>query len=228
MVNANLAMIMVITVVVGAIVGGRVGGALAAFLAALSYDFFLTEPYLTVRIRDADDVETTVILLVIGLIVGELVTLVRRDRRAASRAHDEIGCIHRVAELIVSGARADDLVRAVENELEALLELEHCTYETPPFGMPLARLERNGAVVSSVHRLVGGEFALPEEGVELAVVGGGRQLGRLVLVPRPDVGVALDRRVVAVALADQLGAALSPAATSDSVTADDPNVDTGT
>jgi hypothetical protein len=79
-----------------------------------------------------------------------------------------------------------------------------------------------------VHRLVGGEFALPTEGVELVVVGGGRQLGRFVLTPRPDVGVSLDRRVVAVALADQLGAALSPAAAREPRSFDDPNAHTGT
>ena len=41
------------------------------------------------------------------------------------------------------------------------------------------------------------------------VFGRGRQFGRLVLVPDPAVGVSIEERVVAVALADQLGAAFA-------------------
>ena len=37
----------------------------------------------------------------------------------------------------------------------------------------------------------------------------GRPVGRFVLVPTPGTGVSLERRIVAVALADQAGAALT-------------------
>jgi hypothetical protein len=46
-------------------------------------------------------------------------------------------------------------------------------------------------------------------GVRLPVLGGGRQIGSLVLDPDPSIGVSLEERLVAVALADQLGAALA-------------------
>jgi hypothetical protein len=212
LVNVNVALVLVVVVVLAAVAGGRAAGALAALMAALSYEFFFTRPYLSLRISDADDAVTTVLLLAIGLVVGELVVIGRRSRAAAGQAQEGIERLHRVAELAVSGARADDLVAAVEGELEALLDLERATYEAPPVGAPLARLERNGAVVSSVRHVVRGEFSLPPEGVELPVVGAGLQLGRLVLMPKADVGVSLERRVVAVALSDQLGAALAPAA----------------
>ncbi len=212
LVNVNVALVLVVVVVLAAVSGGRSAGALAAVMAALSYEFFFTKPYLSLRISDGEDALTTILLLVIGLVVGEMVVIGRRSRQAAGQAQEGIARLHRVAELGAGGARADDLIVAVEDELEALLELESCTYEVAPFGAPLARLERNGAVASSVRHLVDGEFALPAEGVEIPVVGAGRQLGRLVLAPKPDVGISLERRVVAVALADQLGAALAPAA----------------
>jgi hypothetical protein len=212
LVNVNVALILVVIVVLAAVAGGRGAGALAAVSAALSYAFFFTKPYLSLRINDGDDLLTTVLLLVIGLVVGELVTLGRRSRVVAGRAHDSIARLHRVAELASSGSSADEILHAVETELCSLLELEDCRFERAPFGLPMPRLERNGSVSTSVRHLVHGEFALPEEGVELPVLGGGAQLGRLVLTPRPDVGVSLERRVVAVALADQLGAALAPAA----------------
>jgi len=45
--------------------------------------------------------------------------------------------------------------------------------------------------------------------IDLVVHGRGRPHGRFVLTPTPGVPVSWDRRVVAVALADQAGAALA-------------------
>jgi hypothetical protein len=52
-------------------------------------------------------------------------------------------------------------------------------------------------------------FAFPDTGVELPVLGRGNVLGRFVLVPEPNTSVTLEQRVVAVAIADQVGAALA-------------------
>jgi hypothetical protein len=60
-----------------------------------------------------------------------------------------------------------------------------------------------------VWRYRDGGFELSAEGVELPVYGRGHQLGRFVLEPTAGVGVSLDQRVVAVAIADQVGAALA-------------------
>jgi hypothetical protein len=212
LVNVNVALMMVVVVVLAAVSGGRAAGALAAVMAALSYEFFFTKPYLSLRISDGEDALTTILLLATGLVVGELVAIGRRNRQAAGQAQEGIARLHRVAELAAGGARAEDLIVAVQGELEALLDLEDCTYEVAPFGAPLARLERNGAVASPVRHLADGEFALPAEGVEISVLGGGSQMGRLVLTPKPGMGVSLGRRVIAVALADQLGAGVAPAA----------------
>ena len=57
--SANLALALMAVVAIVAAAGGRTAGVLAALTAALSYDFFLTEPYLTLRITDDDDIETT-------------------------------------------------------------------------------------------------------------------------------------------------------------------------
>ena len=50
LVSTNLALILVIFVVLGGVGAGRLGGALAAITAALSFDFFLTKPYLSLHI----------------------------------------------------------------------------------------------------------------------------------------------------------------------------------
>lgn len=209
LVGTNLALILVVVVVLAAIAGGRGPGAAAAVVAMVSYDFFLTKPYLSMNIESADDVETAVILLIIGLVVGQLVTVTRRSRSAAARGTGEVAALHRVAELAAAGDGVDDIADAVCREITELLELETCRFERPPHGPPLPRLERGGAVVGGTRRLVGGEFALPTEGVELPVLGRGQQYGRLVLVPKPGTGASIEERAVAVALSDQLGAALA-------------------
>lgn len=212
--SANLALVMVLVVVVAGAVGGRGPGLFAAVVTTASYDFFLTKPYLSMQIESTDDVETTIILLVIGLVVGQIGIVARRRRQAAQRGSDDIARLHRVAELAASGASVDELTAAVCAELEDLLGLESCTFERAPFGFPLARLERGGAVTgSSEHRFVAGAFALPGEGVEIPVLGRGAQVGRLVLEPgeAPARGVTVEQRIVAIALSDQLGAAMAPA-----------------
>lgn len=205
--QANLALILVVVVVLVAIVGGRGPGALAAVLTTMSYDFFLTRPYLSLTIDSADDVETTVILLVIGLLVGQLVVGARRQRRLADRGADEVARVHRVAELAASGASADDLVQTLETELSELLGLRACRFEATASDATLPRLERSGAITGvSSRRFAGDELTLPEPAVELLVLGRGRELGRFVLTPDPTQGASLEERIVAVALSDQLGA----------------------
>jgi hypothetical protein len=211
--NANLALVLVLVVVTAGAIGGRGPGLFAAVVTALSYDFFLTKPYLSIHIESTDDIETTIILLVIGLVVGQIGVVARRRRMAAQRGSDEIARLHRVAERAATGVSVDELTVDVCDEVKDLLGLESCTFERAPFGFPLARLERGGAITgSSEHRFVAGAFALPREGVEIPVLGRGAQVGRLVLEPGelPTRGVTVEQRIVAIALSDQLGAAMAP------------------
>ena len=82
MLNANVALVLVLVVVLAAVGGGRSAGAAAAVSAALSFNFFHTVPYLTLEIDSADDVETTLLLLAVGLAVGQLATFRRHPVRA--------------------------------------------------------------------------------------------------------------------------------------------------
>src|SRR6478752_1085865 len=70
--NANLALLLVLVVVLAAILGGRTAAVVAAITATMAFDFFLTKPHTSMRIESADDIETAVILLAVGLLVGEV------------------------------------------------------------------------------------------------------------------------------------------------------------
>jgi len=207
--GANIVLVFALVVVLGAAVGTRASGVLAAIIAAMSYDFFFTRPYQSLKIDSSDDIQTTLLLLVIGLAISEIVTYSRRHRVASAQRGDEIARLHRVAELVASDSDADDVVLSVQAELIGLLSLRDCRFETAPFTSELPRLERNGSIAGDHRHWINGEYTLPAQGAELPVLGRGRTFGRLVLVPDLSVGVSIEERMVAVALADQLGAAFA-------------------
>ena len=209
MARSNAALVFVIVVVLAAALSGRWAGVTAAVVSAMSYDFFLTRPYGSLKIDELEDIVATVLLLAVGLIVGEVVVWAHRGHRQKKRGQDEITRLHRVAEQVAAGGSAQDVLESVRAELTHLLSLRGCTFEQPPFGKPLARLGRNGSIDIQRRRIVRGEFTLPAEGVEIPVLGRDRQVGRLVLEPDPEVGVSLEERIVAIAISDQLGAAVA-------------------
>ena len=210
--NANLALALVLPVLLAAVEGGRLAGIASAVVAAASFDFFLTKPYTRLAIDSRNDIETMVVLAIVALVVAEIGTRARRAHRHSVAAKAEVDRVYRVAELAAHGAPPDEVVSSVCAELIALLDLDDCTYEPFPEAseIPLPRLVARGAVHGQrVFRWAQGELALPTGGVELAVVGGGSQMGRLVLQARPATPASLEQRMVAMVLADELGVTLA-------------------
>jgi hypothetical protein len=209
--NTNLALILVLVVVVAAILGGRAAGALAAVTSTLAFDFFLTKPFLSARIDSADDIETALILLAVGLLVGEVAARGRRARRDHEAAAAAVFRVHRVADDIAHDAPLAAVVDRVRSELVDLLGLWDCWLELPSYTWVLPLLGRAGTLEGDEHEWLDAGFALPRDGVALAVVDRGHEVARLVLLGDPDVPVSLEARVLAVALADQLGVAIARA-----------------
>lgn len=208
-VNANVALVLVVFILLGAVTGGRAAAMASALVAAASYDFFHTKPYGTLKITDGNDILTTVLLLVVGVAVGEIAIYAQRVHALREDEHRQLQRMQRIAGLAAGGGGVDDLLLAVTAELIETLQLRTCWFERAPTLGGLPRMERSGVVESSEHRWANGEFELPRDGVELPVVGGGERLGRFVMMATAGVGVSKERRLIAVALADQLGAALA-------------------
>lgn len=208
-VAANIALVFVIFVVLAAAVGGRTPGVVAALVSTLSFDFFFTRPFQSLKIDNSDDIGTAVLLLVISLLVAQLVGFAHRSRKRSDRSRDDTVRVHRTAELVAGGAPIHEVVSAVETEIAGLLSLHGCGYEAVPSDTSLPEIGRLGALDAGHRRYVGHELTLPDEGAIIRVLGRGRELGRLVLDPAVDVGVSIDQCRTAVAIADQLGAALA-------------------
>ena len=211
--QANAVLILVLFVLLGAVIGGRLAGAASALTAAVAYDFFYTQPYNSLKINSAADIETTILLLAVGLAMGEIVVGADRIRLAVSGSRRELKSVHRVARLAADGESVEDLISAVNAELTETLGLHRCTYEPAPFSSTYARLEQNGLITgTNVVQYTKQGFELPHEGVELPVIVHDQIVGRFVLVPTPGHGVSMDARLVAVTLADQLSVVLGRAA----------------
>ncbi|MEU2451149.1 DUF4118 domain-containing protein [Streptomyces sp. NPDC012765] len=208
----NAALILVVAVVAVAALGSRTAGALAALSAAAWFDYFLTEPYQRFTIEDRDDIETAVLLLVVGLVVSQLAVRARRLRAVVVTDTAHLSSLRGTARLVEDGGSPEAVVEYVRRELVGLLGLRGCRFEYGTLMGNLPRLEHGGGVwLRSPGRVR--EYAdWPDGETELRVVGGGHYYGRFLLDPPPGRPLPPEEaRSVAVTLAAQGGAALDTA-----------------
>jgi Domain of unknown function (DUF4118) len=210
--NTDAALALVLVVVAVAATGYRLAGVVvAAASAAVWFDFFLTVPYERLTMTRRADIETTVLLLAVGVAVTEIAVQGRRQHRAAARRAGYLEGIHTAARAVATGGAAGGLAGLVAEQLTGLLSLSACRFQAGVAGIGgPARLGRDGRVA------VGGEVVdvdrdgLPAgKDIELLAEAGGLLQGRFLLTPQPGARPGLEARLMAVALADQVGAALA-------------------
>ncbi|MFF5139003.1 DUF4118 domain-containing protein [Streptomyces sp. NPDC013157] len=209
--HTNAALVLVVVVVAVATLGSRTAGVLAALSAAAWFDFFLTRPYETFDITASADIETAVLLLVVGVIVSQLAARARRLEVITVTDAAYLSRIHRTAELAHSSGSANTVVDHVRRELTDLLGLRACRFEYGTLlGQP-PRLHNDGGVTAGRRSWNVDTAGWPEGDIELRAYGNGRYLGRFMLTPGPGPVPPLQARLVAVTLADQAGSALDTA-----------------
>jgi hypothetical protein len=209
--TSNVSLLLVLIVVIAAVLGGRLGGAAAAIVSLASFDYFFTRPYYSFAINSRDDVETAVLLLLVGLVVGEVVVRARRSETQAAMSRAEVVRVRRLSELAAGGESAGRLIGIVQGELISLLHVRDCKFEPLPFGENLPEMTHQGVLIPGVETPDGSPVRTR---IALPVFGAGRPVGRFVLDLAPDegaTGIALppEDRALAVALADQLGTVLA-------------------
>jgi hypothetical protein len=211
--NANVALVLAVVVVGAAAAGGRLAGGVTAALAAVAFDVAHSQPYGSLKVANADDLLAGALLLVVGMVAGELAERLHATRRRRSQL-GELQRLRRVASRASSGDTSEDLTLQVGAELRECLSLQDCWFESAPSESPrfwgeLPRLEPDGSLSSRTYRWAAGGFELPRDGVVIPVWAASRLLGRFVLAPTAGVGVPIERRLVALALVDQLAVVLA-------------------
>jgi K+-sensing histidine kinase KdpD len=209
--NTDAALALLLVVVAVAAYGYRPAGYLAALSAAVWFDFFLTRPYEEFTITRRADIETTVLLLVIGAAVTELAVWGHRQHAAATRRAGYLDGISAAVQAVAAGGSASELIDQVSGRLTELLSLRSCTFQYGKAGLGRpARLLPDGQVVAEQRTWDVTAEGLPyDTDIELLVESGGAFQGRFLMRASPGARPTLEQRLVAIAFADQAGAALA-------------------
>jgi K+-sensing histidine kinase KdpD len=191
--------------------GYRLAGILAAVSAAAWFDFFLTMPYERFTITGRADIQTTVLLLAVGIAVTEIAVWGRRQHGAAARRAGYLDGISAAARAVATGTSPAALTEQVCGQLTQLLSLSSCRFQQGAAGIGNPpRLRRDGRVVSAGQSWDADRDGLPPgTDTELLAEAGGLLQGRFLLTPGTGKPLTLEQRLAAVAFADQAGAALA-------------------
>jgi K+-sensing histidine kinase KdpD len=178
--NTDAALALIAVVVAIAANGHRLAGYLAALSSAAWFDFFLAHPYTRFSITGRTDVETTILLVVIGVAVTEIAVWGRRGNETASRRAGYLDGIRSAAAAVAAGKSPPDMTDHVSDLLVRLLSLRTCRFQhgIAGLGNPL-RLQHDGGVTSGGNVWGPETRGLPEGSeLELLVESGGLLWGR--------------------------------------------------
>lgn len=214
---ATAALVLVLVVVAVAATGDRLAGIVAALSSGAWFEFFLTKPYGRFTISDPNDIEITVLLVLVGVAVTEIALWGRRQEARASRRAGYLDGVFGTSKIIaVRETTPDALIDHVAHEIVQVLDIDECRFVMGAGlteGTEGASLDHDGHVTRSGHRVDVDRDGLPtDERIGLlvrqgSVVHGLFELTAATRVVRPSA----EQLRVAVLLADQVGAALTHA-----------------
>lgn len=204
-----VALVLVVVIVAASVAGSRVAGVVATLSSAVWFDLFFTRPYDRLTISHRPDLETTIALVVAGVVINELAARNRRHRRGLDEEISLVAALRETTELASSSTPESTLVEHARATLVSLLSLRDCRYETVTPGPPLARLRPDGEVLHVGLSWPVDEIGLPGPQSEIPLDWRGLSRGRFVLTPTPGRPVSRERRIIAVLVADLVAAALS-------------------
>jgi K+-sensing histidine kinase KdpD len=213
--NTNAALVLVLVIVAAASTGIRPAGIIAALSSAAWFDFFLTEPYNTFTITDRADIETAVLLLLVGAAVTEVALWGRRQQARATREQGNLdGVLNTAANVAAGRSSTTSLIEHVSEQIVQVLHVDKSTFDTgTESGLPT--IDNDGSVTRNGRTVDVDRLGLPTDS-EIAVPAqsGGVVHGRFLLVAATEVvRPSREQLRVAVALANQAGAALAASGT---------------
>ncbi len=172
---SNFTFVFLVLVILVAEWGGRAAALLTAVAAALSLNFFLTEPYLRLAIHGRDDVIAFVGLGACGLLAAALGSERSRRARDLAAARRHLDVLHTTLDQLGAGGPVEPALGRVLNAMKGAF----------PVAAAVVRDERNNLVAASdqaharppLVRPLPVDAVLPAEGGRLALVARNRQVG---------------------------------------------------
>jgi hypothetical protein len=219
---SNLAFVFLVLTILVAEVGGRAAGLATAVVGALSLNFFLTGPYLTLTIDSPDDVGAFIGLAVCGLVAAafgrrrarssELLGQARHDVQTLQQLAGGLATGRPLAEVLDHLRRAFPLagivLRGADDRLVAAAPPESAAWPTPAVALEPHTLLGE----ERLHRLGRRGFRLPPGGGRVRLAGPPEALWADLWEGGDDGLSADEHRALGVAVA-MLGLALRPGAT---------------
>ncbi|MFC8800950.1 DUF4118 domain-containing protein [Promicromonospora sp. NPDC057138] len=206
---ATSVLVLVVLVVAAAATGDRLAALLAAFSAGVWFDFFLTEPYQRFTIADADDIEATVLLVVISLVVTEIALWGYRQQRRAARRSGYLAGVLGAARAAAEGMPSETVTDLVARQITDVLGADDCSYVLGPVrDARIAVLDQDGVLTRNNRTVDVDRVGLPtDEYVAVLVHRGSEIIGYFLVTAVSHVNFATqEQRLIAVLLADQVAA----------------------
>lgn len=144
--TASAALVLALVIMGAAGTGYRAAGILAALSAGAWFDFFLTAPYQTFSVTDPSDIQTLIVLVLLGIAANEIIQWGRRHQLQLRDRDTYLGVLLALSGSDVTDADAIRTLRdTVGQRLSSMLDLDACTWvdsmdETAP------RLDRDGEI----------------------------------------------------------------------------------
>lgn len=211
--STTAALVLVLVVVAAAATGQRAAGIVAALSSGAWFDFFMTEPYGSFKVTDSDDIQTTVLLLVVGVAVSEIALWGRRQQARASRRAGYLDGVLGTADIVaLRQGSPETLIDRVSRQIVEVLDIDACRFSPQGDEVRSATtLEHDGTVARRGQTLDVDRDGLPTDDlITLDVSNRGARHGRFVLTASTrTVRPTLEQRRVVVLLADQVAAALA-------------------
>jgi K+-sensing histidine kinase KdpD len=207
---ATSVLVLVLVVVGAAATGDRLAGLLAALSAGAWFDFFLVPPYHRFAIDDRDDLEATVLLVIISVAVTEVALWGRRQQARASRRSGYLEGVLNAARAVADGdAPSSTVTDLVAVQIAEVMDADSAEYVKGPVqDSRIALLDHEGVLTRDGHQIDVDRVGLPsDEYTAVPVRRGQRQVGHFVLTTASHVAYpSREQRRVAMLLADQVAA----------------------
>ncbi len=115
----NASVVYLVAVVASAIVSGTLGAVVTALASFVLYDFFFTEPRLTFTIRHPEEWLSLLLLLFVGIVVGELAALERSRADVAREREREASALFRLSRDLATRSATAEVLPVLARSLAA-------------------------------------------------------------------------------------------------------------
>jgi two-component system sensor histidine kinase KdpD len=129
---ANASSAYLVAVVLAALLVGTASAIVTAVGSAALYNFWFTEPRFTFAIHDSGVLLSVILLLFVGVTVGELAALQRRRAEAAETAAQEARALFATSRALATRTSMEEAVRAILDTLRSQAGLERAWIATGP------------------------------------------------------------------------------------------------